>query len=262
LRVHCQLLTTPLFDSWSFDKLLTTLEDIGPERELERHKEDWRNMIAHDLRSPMTNVLGTLQLLEESPARAAMSADEGKLLAASIRSSRRLLALLNLYLDIAKLDAGLMRVRAEPVALPELAAACADEQQMAAAEKRITVALAVPPGLRARADADLLFRVLQNLLANALKYAPPGGRVEVRGRRDGAAVELSVRDDGPGIAPEDQDRLFDRFFQAEARRGGKIQGTGLGLTFCREALKVMKGTIGVSSEVGQGSAFLVRLPAA
>lgn len=261
LRVHCQALETTLFDSWEPEKRLTILEDIGAERELERMKEDWRNMIAHDLRSPLTNVFGTLRILEDSPARAHLAKEEDLLLVSSVRACARLLELLNLYLDIAKLDAGLMKTRESVVALAPLVKSCVEEQSAVARERRIKVVVDVPGEPAARADEGLLFRVAQNLLANALKFAPDGGHVWLAGRRREGWVELEVKDDGPGIAPEDRRFLFDRFFQAEARRGGKIQGTGLGLTFCREALRAMRGSIEVESAPGRGTAFLVRLPA-
>jgi signal transduction histidine kinase len=250
-----------LFDSWELDKRLTIIEDATAERDLERHKEDWRNMIAHDLRNPLTNIFGTLRLLEDETPEGTFSPEETRMLGAAVRACRRMLELLNLYLDVAKLDAGLMTPHEEDVDLAELAKRAADEQEVAAREKGVALVASVAPGTAARADAALLSRVVQNLLGNALKFTGKGGRVEIAARRtaDGG-VELCVTDNGRGIPAEDFPRIFDRFYQSESRHAGRTEGTGLGLTFCREAVMAMKGRIYVQSIPGLGTQFVISLP--
>lgn len=238
---------------------LTVIEDVSAEAELERRKEAWRNMVAHDLRNPLTAVYGALRELQEGGG----AGSQPELVAMAARGCLRMKKLLEVYLDLAKLEAGRMPVRTEPVGLGALAEACAAEQAPLARQRRIAVACAVEPGLRVSADAELLGRVVRNLLDNALKFTPEGGHVTLCAKAEqGGVACLCVEDSGPGIAPEELPRLFDPYHQAADRRAGKSQGTGLGLAFCREALKVMGGSIAVESALGAGSRFLVWLPAA
>ena len=131
---------------------------------------------------------------------------------------------------------------------------------MAARAKKITLCFGVPEDLAAFADPKLLFRILQNLINNAVKFTPEGGRVEVQACGSGEMVEVVVRDTGPGISALDAPFIFDRFYQARARREGRLQGNGLGLTFCREALAAMGGAIELRSRPGCGAEFAFHLP--
>ncbi len=242
---------------------LTLIEDDSAQVELERHKEDWRHMIAHDLRAPLTVIMGTLGALAEAPEGEALAGELKRLVELSRRSGDRMLELLNLYLDIAKLDAGLMPVELQPIDLGALAAEVVEEQAPGAAARGLRMSLDVPQGLLALADRGLLARVIQNLIENAIKYNVEGGAVAVTGRAasDGQ-VSLSVKDTGRGIAPEDMPFVYDRFYQAKARREGRVQGTGLGLTFCQQAMQAMRGSLFALSEPGQGTEFTIRCPSA
>jgi len=167
----------------------------------------------------------------------------------------------DLYLDVSKIDAGQMRTEIKELDLAQLVRACVEEQSPLTKQRRISLAVRVPSGLKVLADAELLQRVVQNLLNNALKFTPEGGRVELSAApepRD--AARLCFADTGPGIAPEEIPRLFDRYHQAKARREGRIKGTGLGLAFCRQALAAMRGDIRAESKPGEGSRFIIRLP--
>lgn len=263
LRVRAMSLATPWLDSEEAEKCFAIVEDVSAEVELERRKEDWRKMIAHDLRSPLLSLYANLRVIEAVPAGTALGAQERGLVDLSVRACRKILELLNLYLDVSKLEAGLMPVSARELPLLGLAAACAAELSPLARSRNIQVAVEVPADSRVRADPALLARVVQNLLDNALKYTREGGRVVLKGvGEEGPMAGLSVEDDGIGIAPEDLPLIFDRFYQARARREGRIQGNGLGLTFCWEAMKAMGGEIAVRSKLGSGSEFVIRLPRA
>ena len=261
LRVRCQRLRTAIPDSQESEKHFTIIEDATAEMDLQKHIEDWRSMMAHDLRLPLTSVHAALQVLREIPAGQGLTSKEGELMAISVRSCQRMMELLDLYLDVAKLDSGAMPVKAAAVRVADLARKAAAEQAALAASRRIAVTVDVPAEAAVRADEDLLFRVVGNLLNNALKFTPEGGRVEIRwtSRSPGSAA-LSVKDSGPGIDPQDLPFIFDRFYQAKARREGRIRGNGLGLTFCREALKAMGGAIEVATVPGAGSEFTLTLP--
>ncbi len=262
LRVRC--LRTRLPGEAGGEELHVVLvEDATAEMELRRHRADWRSMIAHDLRSPLTSIYASLRLLMElHPEGAAASDDSAKLVDVSYRSCRRMVELLDLYLDVARFDADAMPAHLEDVELSGVVAEQAEEQAALARERRVTVVQAVPEGTVARADRQLLKRVVENLLNNAIKYNVSGGRVELgASSRDGEAV-LSCRDTGRGIEAQDLPFIFDRFYQAEARRAGRIQGNGLGLTFCKEAAALMGGSISVESRPGEGTTFEVVLKAA
>lgn len=235
---------------------LVLIEDVSAQMELERRKEDWRHMVAHDLRSPLTSVFGTLRLLEEEPLRPAIK----QLIEAGLRSGERMIDLLNLYLDIAKLESGKMPVNRSLMPLSGPVAAVRDELQAQALKKGVALDIQIADGLAVWADGSLLHRVLQNLVDNALKFSPEGGTVRITAEHDGPWVLLSVADQGPGIAREDLAKVFDRFYQAGQRREGKTQGTGLGLTFCQQAAQAMGGEIAVASTPGSGSVFTVALP--
>lgn len=257
LRVRCARVPPPPGEPSRGERRFTILEDASAELALEREREDWRSMIAHDLRAPLTNILGVLRDLEDEPRKP----PDPEMVAIALRSGEKMNAMLDLYLEVAKLEAGRMPVDARPLALAPFAASCAAEQAPLAKKKSIEVAVAVPDGLAVEADERLLARALQNLLNNALKFAPEDGRVELRAAADGAGrVRLSVRDTGPGIAPDELPRLFERF--RRCRGDERRPGTGLGLAFCREAAAAMGGSIEVESKLGAGTAFTLVLPRA
>jgi signal transduction histidine kinase len=260
LRVRCLKAPGSSFGLGDEERHFTLIEDASAEMELERSKEDWRNMVAHDLRSPLTNVTTTLLLIQEAGGRA-LSQKESQLLEIAVRSGRKISDLLELYLDIARLDARMMPLRKDLLALEPLLRKAVEEHSAVAGSKGVFLETSVEPSATACADADLLARVVDNLLGNAVKFTPQGGRVTVSARAEAVAT-ICIKDTGPGIAAEDIPLIFDRYHQARARREGKIKGNGLGLAFCREALKAMGGEIGVRSQPGLGSEFVVTLPAA
>ena len=256
LRVRCLKASPSLIGE---GKHLTLIENVSADIEIERQKEDWRQMIAHDLRSPLTNIYATIYLVQEA-AGEPLPAGSEKVIAAAARSCQKMLELITLYLDVAKLDAGVAEVQIEPIRLADMVRTEIAAQDMAARGKRLEILSTVPDEILVEADPELLSRVVQNVLDNAVKFTPLGGRIELSASGDGQQAALSIKDTGPGLAPEELPLLFDRYHQARARRAGKIQGTGLGLTFCREALKRMRGSIAAGSKLGEGTIFTIRLP--
>lgn len=236
---------------------LTLLEDNSAEMELKRQQEDWRNMVAHDLRTPLTPVLATLIMLLDNDA---IQGQDRRLIELSIGSARRMLELLSLYLDVAKLDAGLMNLRTAPVSLAAVARRAVESQEALSRQKRQALTMSVPEGLTVCADEELLVRVLQNLVNNAVKYSGERARIELGAEPRGAGARLWVKDDGPGMAAADLPRIFDRFYQAQARRSGATGGTGLGLAFSKQALEAMGARIFVTSEKDVGTEFSIIFP--
>jgi signal transduction histidine kinase len=163
-------------------------------------------------------------------------------------------------LDVANIQAGSLRLDLRPLPPGTLAAIAVDQATPQAAAQRVRLGLAVEPALPAvLADRDRIVQVLSNLLGNALKFTPEGGDIEVRVWADGPWVCFSVRDSGPGIAPEHLPRVFDRFWQLNR---ADRRGAGLGLTISKDLVERHGGTIGVESKLGHGSTFRFTLPIA
>lgn len=260
LRVRCQR-TASEPDLKQSDMILTVIEDISAQKNLDKEQEDWRNMIVHDLRGPLSNIYAALRLMNEPTGNVvAMDQPDAELVKIGVKNCRQMITLLDLYLDVAKLTAGCMKTEIRELDFTVIAHRCVEEHAPLARERRITLTSGVPAGLKVLADAELLPRVLQNLINNALKFTPEGGRVDVLAEVLGQnIVECAVADTGPGIAPDEIVHLFDRYHQSAARREGRIKGTGLGLAFCRQALAAMKGDLRVESKMGEGSRFIFRL---
>jgi len=241
---------------------LTLIEDVTTKTHLEKKQEDWRNMIAHDLRAPLCNIYSALRLMHEnSESGAANGPPDAELVRIGVDNCRRMITLLDLYLDASKMAAGCVNTVLEALNVSNLVTSCVTDQAPLARERRITLNVDVPSGLTVMSDADLLPRVFQNLINNALKFTPEDGRVEISAADAGeGGVQIVVKDTGPGIAPGGIRHLFDRYRQAKGRNSGGIRGTGLGLTFCRKAAKALHADIRVESKVGEGSSFILRLP--
>ncbi|MBI3564825.1 MAG: PAS domain-containing protein [Elusimicrobia bacterium] len=237
------------------------IEDTRREAELARRQDDWRHMFAHDLRSPLTNVLGVLRMVQEKGAGAAMGERDLEMIALAVRSCERIKSLLESYLTVARMGEGSVPVSLSPTDVGALVKQCFDEEKGVAADKQRTLecggACVGGEGCWAATDRELLHRVLLNLLDNALKFTMTGGVVHVSVRQEDGWVAIRVADDGAGIPAADLPHIFERFYQAKGVPRGV--GFGLGLTFCREALRAMGGEIDAESQVGKGSAFTVRV---
>jgi len=225
--------------------------------ELARVKEEWREMIAHDLRAPLANIYGVLRIIEDRRPGQAVEPAESLLVGDAVGSCRRLLEVVNLYMDILQMETGMAPVRVESVALKPLAEECAKRQEALALQRGVRVTIEVPRTLAVDADEEILGHVVENLLNNALKFTPSGGQVTVAGRRHGARVELSVKDTGPGLDVQTAAAIFDRFRQAKARHEGRIKGNGLGLAYCKEAMAAMRGDISVATAPQKGCDFVL-----
>ena len=217
-------------------------------------------MLVHDLRTPLTAIIGPLEMLLDDTS-APFDDIQRELLTMCQRNAHRLLGMVNDLLDIGKMESGeiiLERTDVTPGALVEEAVR---QTAPLAGEKGLEVAHDVAPGLpRLHADEDLLRRVLVNLLGNAIKFTPEGGRVAVSARDAPGALVFSVRDTGEGIPREAFGRIFEKFGQVESRSAGRRMSTGLGLTFCKMAVEAHGGRIGVESEPGKGSVFSFTIP--
>lgn len=225
-------------------------------RKAEEAHEALFHMIVHDLNNPLSTTLGAVQILLRDAGTG--SVENKKLLEhlQNIRDSGAEMSLLiRSILDVSKLETGNMTVFLSPVDAVKLSKRLCE--QFAPQAEAVSVHLSFESeedSAMVRADEELLTRALQNLLANALRYAWEGGNVVCRVKRNGDSVILSVEDDGPGIPPEYTDRVFDKFFQ-DTSRGRKGRGVGLGLTFCKMAADAQGARIRVESGEGKGARF-------
>jgi GAF domain-containing protein/nitrogen-specific signal transduction histidine kinase len=241
------------------------LRDVTEELEVQRIRDDLTNTIVHDLRSPLSSILGSLYFLEEL-AQNDQDSPAGQALAISIRSTNKLMQLVNSLLDIARLSTGQALVELRAQHLESVLDAAVEYLLPLAVESEIDLVRQVEPDLPlVLIDEDKINRVLVNLIDNALKFTPRGGRITVSAERwvDGAEhslVRCIVRDNGPGIPLEYRTRIFDRFVQI-ANRPGRRRGTGIGLNFCQLAVEAHGGRIWVEEGPGGGSEFSFTLQA-
>ncbi len=231
-------------------------------RQSERNTALLAQMVIHDLKNPLTALIGFLELLSADDLNEA----QRSLISSALRNGRDLAGLVDDLLDLIRYNEGRLRLRLSEVSLPVLCAECADELTGWLAYEAKTLILDASPALPViRADARLLKRILLNLLSNAIKHTPPGTTITLRVWResppDGAAqTVIEVADTGPGIPPEQIERIFEPFGAIGESRSARQSSTGLGLAFCKIAVTAHGGTIEVSSFPGDGATFRVRLP--
>lgn len=239
---------------------LVALRDISREQELAETREQLTEMIVHDLRSPLTTILGSLRLLERDLTDRHRSDVSDQALTVSRRSVNQMLGLVDSLLDIARLESGELPLTLEDFDLQNLLLELTSAYVHEANEQGIilNVAQSSRPML-IRADREKLRRVIANLVDNALKFTPSGGSIEVRAdHNDGRAI-LTVIDNGPGIPADLREHIFERFAQVPGV-AGRRRGTGLGLAFARLAVEAHGGKIWVEEAPNGGSLFRFELP--
>jgi PAS domain S-box-containing protein len=227
-------------------------------RRQDRLKDEFLATLSHELRTPLNAILGWAHILR-STGDAEMTA---KGLQTIVRSSHALNQLVSDLLDVSRIIAGKLVLNVGPTSLVAVVEAALDTVRLTAQAKEVTLATtvdAVPPGFFG--DPDRLQQVVGNLLVNAIKFTPVGGRVQVHVRTAGPRVEIVVEDDGPGISPEFLPYIFDRFRQADSSTTRRQGGLGLGLAIVRHLVELHGGEVEAANRVGvPGSAFTVRLP--
>jgi two-component system, sensor histidine kinase and response regulator len=228
-------------------------------RDLQKLRDDLTGMIVHDLRGPLTSVLGSLQMLEQSDYPDELVREFVPL---SIESGGTLLAMVNDLLDVSKMEAGAIELDRTQFDLSEVAAAVVALLQPLTEDHAIYLRAEMPDApLLIEADRGFVRRIITNLVTNALKFTYEGGvTVRVSMTDHGESATVAVIDTGEGVPPEFRERIFEKFGQAESRRQGKKLGTGLGLTFVKMAAEAHGGRIELQSKVGVGSTFTVTLP--
>jgi signal transduction histidine kinase len=227
-------------------------------RQLDRMKDEFVSLVSHELRTPLTSIQGYLELLLDNEGD--LTDEQRHFLAIVDRNSRRLLDLVGDLLFLAQVDAGRLAMDFDDVDLLTVVDESVEAARPLAAAKGIELTASAQPLPRLCGDRARLAQVLDNLVSNALKFTPSGGRVEVSlGPVDGRAV-LEVADTGFGIPEEEQKQLFERFFRSSNAAANAIPGTGLGLTIARANVERHHGQITVDSAEGEGTTVRVEIP--
>ncbi len=233
------------------------LRDISERLELAELRTDMTSMIFHDLRSPLGNIISSLEVLQASIG----DDDETiqSVLSIASRSSRRASRLVESLLDLDRLEQNRAVLEKTEASIGGLIAEAVDEIHPTAEARGQFLRIDLPPRLSpVTMDVDMIRRVLINLLENAVKYTRAGDHIDVSAKIANEHLEVSVRDNGPGISEKDQERIFDKFFRLSG--DSRPKGLGLGLAFCRLAVEAHGGQIWVDSEEGRGSTFTFTLP--
>jgi signal transduction histidine kinase len=227
-------------------------------RELDRLKDEFISLVSHELRTPLTSIRGYLELLREDGK---LDDDQLRYLGIVDRNSERLLDLVSDLLFLAQVDAGKLNFELRPVDLEALVADCVEASLPVAAAKEIELTASTRRlPVQLQGDPARLAQVLDNLVSNALKFTPSGGRVEVSLEAvDGVAV-VEVSDTGVGLAEDEQDHLFERFFRSSRASEDAIPGTGLGLAIAKTIVERHGGRIRLESAVDVGTTVRVELP--
>lgn len=266
------------------DGSVEIIRDISKLKELEQEKEDFVSMLSHDLKSPITAVVGSIDLVREAKL-GPVNEEQCEYLDAAIESCEEMVEMIDTLLGIHKFEAGKMRLYFKEENPATLITRAVGKFQTLAERGSIRLQTTIPEGIPyVSVDRSAFNRILGNLLSNAVKFTPEEGEIEVSLElvpdvaavtprvpeqsyapadlpREGSYVSIKVRDTGVGIPEESLGTIFDRFVQARNRREGKSRGTGLGLAFCKKAVDAHQGIIWAESTPGQGSLFTVLLPA-
>jgi signal transduction histidine kinase len=244
----------------AFNEMADELEREASQRDqLDRLKDEFVLTASHELRSPLTSVQGFAELLMLE--RDSLTEKQVETVEIILDNCRHLVGLLNDLLDLARSDAGRLAIKPVPTELEPLIDDVVRTMRAQTGPGEQTLSQQVDPDLpRVEAEPGRLRQILVNLVTNAHEYSPEGASIEVRARRDGDEIEISVKDDGPGIPAEQVEHIFERFTRGDAGLTQRVGGTGLGLAISKSLIELHGGSIAVDSTVGAGSTFRVRLP--
>jgi two-component system phosphate regulon sensor histidine kinase PhoR len=242
---------------------MVVLRDVTPERRLEAMRVDFVANASHELRTPLASVLGFIETLQ-GPARNDPAARE-RFLSIMRVQAQRMARLIDDLLSLSRIEMIEHRHPSTPVDIAAVARQMIDTVRPMAEERGVVLNLDVPPGpVIVAGDRDELLRVCDNLIENAIKYGQSGGRVDVAvgttGDGQGCLAQLSVRDHGPGIAPEHLPRLTERFYRVDTADSRDKGGTGLGLAIVKHIVNRHRGRLTIESRPGEGATFRVTIP--
>ncbi len=256
-KQYLQAVTTPILSGGDWASL-AVFHDLSEVKRVEQVRRDFIANVSHELRTPLAALKSVIETLEGGARDDPAAATE--FLSRADSEVDRLVQMVEELLELSRLESGDIPLACEPLDLPLILRNAVDRLSRQAQRAGIELTLEVEDGLPpATGDADMLERVVINLVHNAVKFTPRGGSVYVRAASGDGAIRVSVRDTGVGILPEDLPRIFERFYKADRSRGGG--GTGLGLAVARHAVEAHGGAISAESTPGEGSTFTFTVPA-
>jgi len=236
-------------------KLLAQNEQL---LEADRLKDEFVALISHDLRTPLTSIMGYLELILDDDN---LTEEQRGFLSVADRNADRLLRLVNDLLFVARFEAGQLELHPTELDLAAVVRQSVEEAEPRATAGGIQLTCDAGAVSAVQADKGRMFQLVDNLVSNAIKFTPAGGDVRVSVTPVNGVVRLEVADTGIGIEPQEQQRLFERFFRASTASEHQIPGTGLGLYITRAIVEAHGGSIAVRSDLGEGTSFSVELPA-
>jgi len=252
----------PMFDERQvFAGIVIVFRDVTREREIAQAKNEFVSVVAHELRTPMTSIKGYTDLILQG-ALGEVNGKQRRFLQIVKTNVDRLSELISDLLDTARIEAGRVRLEIEFVQVTSIVGEVCDSLAETIRERDLSLTTEADPAVpTVQADRNRLIQVLMNLLSNAYRYTPAGGSITVSVRPDKDAVLVQVADTGIGIAPEDQEKIFERFYRADQEIVNQQTGTGLGLPIARSLVELHGGRLWLESELGVGSTFSFTLPA-
>jgi len=257
-----RLFSAPVEDADGFVGRIVVLRDVTRETEADRLKSEFASTVSHELRTPLTAISGNVALLLDGKA-GPLTDDQREFLSLTRSSAERLTDLINEMLDLSRLESGGLPMRRIPVDCGPIVGQAVRTLEEQARLRELSLTAVIPEGLpAAQADPDRLAQVMLNLISNALKYTPAGGKVVVRVAEEDGWLSFKVSDTGIGIEPEERTQLFSKFFRANNSTTRSIGGTGLGLAISKAIIDQLGGRIWVESTPRIGSTFAFVLPLA
>lgn len=214
----------------------------------------------HDLKSPLTAIIGALSIVEEPGADPVVS---DKLLKLAAKSSKEMIKLIQVLLDTERMEIAALALEKRGLRVEGLVKNAIAALEPVSTETGIALTVSVADGLPPLyADRDLILRVLENLVLNAFKYSRRGGKIDVKAGHSGGTFRFEVSDTGMGIAPENIKGVFEKYYRVEGQESESRKGSGIGLYFCRLAVEAHKGRIFIDSKMGVGTKVVIELPGA
>ncbi|WP_217521157.1 ATP-binding protein [Vibrio metschnikovii] len=236
------------------------IEDITERRKLDKMKDQFISTVSHELRTPLTSIKGSLNLLAGG-AVGSISDKAQALLVTAERNAQRLTTLINDLLDMEKLVAGKMPMTFLKQPLGPLLDETIDSLSSYAQQHNVVLQCSGSwPAVQVNVDGQRLIQALSNLLSNAIKFSPQGEAITIKVQQQDTNIHILVRDRGQGVAPEFEDRLFQRFSQADSSDTRKLPGTGLGLAITQEICQQLGGSVMYRQPNGRGAEFIIQLP--
>lgn len=252
-------IVVPSTSDGNVEAVVLSLAELEFEKRLQSMRREFVANVSHELRSPLTSILGYVETLLEDPPDD--EEQRRRFLAAIVREARRMQRLVEDLLNLSRIEFGRAAPQFEGVNLHNVVGRVLTQLRDQAERAGVSLSNFVPPDLRLECDPGQIEQVVYNLVINGIQYTPAGGKVVVSGRANGTTVSFTVADTGIGIPPADLPRVFERFYRVDKARSRATGATGLGLSIVKHIVDAHNGKVSVDSKLGKGTSFTVELPA-